>query len=167
VPTAEKLNLALTGQVETPIGMVDVVTAENRVVNVHFASTESNLTLIGGSDPFQQQVQRQLLDYFQRPISLSEIPRQPEGTPFQQRVWQALCEIPLGEVVSYGELARQLGTSPRAVGGACRANPTPLIVPCHRVISVTGIGGFSGQWRQGEKVDIKRWLLRHEGVALG
>ena len=74
-------------------------------------------------------------------------------------------EIPLGGVATYGELAAQLGSSPRAVGGACRNNPIPLLIPCHRVVSKTGVGGFSGEWGEGERVETKRWLLRHEGVT--
>ncbi|MEW8026550.1 MAG: methylated-DNA--[protein]-cysteine S-methyltransferase [Candidatus Thiodiazotropha sp.] len=86
-----------------------------------------------------------------------------DGTPFQRRVWQVLQEIPSGSTMTYGELARQIGSGARAVGNACRANPCPLVVPCHRVVGVTGLGGFAGE-RGGEKLDIKRWLLRHEGV---
>jgi methylated-DNA-[protein]-cysteine S-methyltransferase len=86
-----------------------------------------------------------------------------DGTPFQRRVWQALQEIPSGMTMTYGELAELVGSGPRAVGNACRANPCPLIVPCHRVVGKTGLGGFAGE-RGGEKLEIKRWLLRHEGV---
>jgi methylated-DNA-[protein]-cysteine S-methyltransferase len=86
-----------------------------------------------------------------------------EGTPFQRRVWQTLRGIPSGSTMTYGELADKIGSGARAVGNACRANPCPLIVPCHRVVAVKGLGGFAGQMG-GEKLEIKRWLLRHEGV---
>jgi methylated-DNA-[protein]-cysteine S-methyltransferase len=86
-----------------------------------------------------------------------------EGTPFQRRVWQALQGIPSGSTMTYGELAVKIGSGARAVGNACRANPCPLVVPCHRVVSANGLGGFAGE-RGGEKLAIKRWLLRHEGV---
>ncbi|PVV12778.1 MAG: hypothetical protein B6D77_05175 [gamma proteobacterium symbiont of Ctena orbiculata] len=86
-----------------------------------------------------------------------------EGTPFQRRVWEALRKIPSGSTLTYGELAQQIGSGARAVGNACRANPCPLIVPCHRVVGVHGLGGFAGE-RGGEKLEIKRWLLQHEGV---
>ena len=88
-----------------------------------------------------------------------------EGTPFQQRVWAALQSIPPGSTMTYGELAESLRTSPRAVGNACRANPIPLIVPCHRIVSVSGLGDYSGagsEWLLG----IKRNLLLHEGVEI-
>ena len=86
----------------------------------------------------------------------------PRGTPFQRRVWAALCTIPAGQVLTYGALAQQLGTSARAVGGACAANPVPIIVPCHRVVAATGLGGYSSATGRG-CLDIKRWLLHHEG----
>jgi methylated-DNA-[protein]-cysteine S-methyltransferase len=90
-------------------------------------------------------------------------PIQPvHGTPFQHRVWQLLQQIPAGETRRYGELAAQLGSSARAVAGACRANPLPILIPCHRVVAADGIGGYMGQ-TEGEGVAIKRWLLHHEG----
>jgi methylated-DNA-[protein]-cysteine S-methyltransferase len=84
-----------------------------------------------------------------------------QGTPFQKRVWQALQQIGCGKTLTYGQLARALGSGARAVAGACRANPLPLIVPCHRVVSTSGLGGFMGEL-SGAAVDLKRWLLEHE-----
>ncbi len=88
------------------------------------------------------------------------------GTPFQQRVWALLRRIPPGVTRTYGELARQLGTAPRAVGAACRTNPIPLFVPCHRVVAASGAGGYFGR-TAGRWLEIKRWLLAREGVRLG
>ncbi len=85
------------------------------------------------------------------------------GTPFQQRVWMALKAIPPGTVLSYGELAQQLGTAARAIGNACRSNPVPILIPCHRVVGRQGLGGYAGAVT-GDPLAIKRWLLRHEGV---
>jgi len=84
-----------------------------------------------------------------------------EGTPFQKRVWRALINIPPGEVRTYGQLAKELRTSSRAVAQACRRNRLAIIIPCHRVIAANGIGGFMGR---ANKVEIKSWLLGHEGV---
>lgn len=84
-----------------------------------------------------------------------------EGTDFQRLVWSALHKIPWGETVTYGELAKQLNTSPRAIGNACRTNPIVTLIPCHRVLSKTGIGGYSGAV-SGEKIDRKLALLAHE-----
>jgi len=86
------------------------------------------------------------------------------GTPFQQSVWKCLQQIPAGRPLTYGGLAERLGTSARAVGNACRANPCPLVIPCHRVVGAAGLGGFAGQ-PVGERVAIKRWLLAHEGYS--
>jgi methylated-DNA-[protein]-cysteine S-methyltransferase len=101
--------------------------------------------------------------YLENPKSKFDLALILEGTPFQRRVWQMLQAIPSGSTITYGELARQIGSGARAVGNACRANPCPLVVPCHRVVGVSGLGGFAGE-RGGEKLEIKRWLLRHEGV---
>jgi methylated-DNA-[protein]-cysteine S-methyltransferase len=84
------------------------------------------------------------------------------GTPFQQRLWRELTRIPFGETRSYGELAKKLNSSARAVAGACRRNPLPLLVPCHRVVAKNGPGGFMG-CTDGPALEIKRWLLQHEG----
>lgn len=84
-----------------------------------------------------------------------------DGTAFQQRVWHALRRIPFGAVSTYGEIAAVLGTSARAVGNACRQNPIPVVVPCHRVVASNGIGGYAGA-RDGRIHDIKRQLLQHE-----
>jgi len=85
------------------------------------------------------------------------------GTKFQQKIWKILSDIPVGTVRTYGDIARQTASSAQAVGNACRANPIPLIIPCHRVVSVSGIGGFAGS-TSGYLVDIKRQLLKHEGL---
>ncbi len=88
----------------------------------------------------------------------------PEGTDFQQRVWHRLRAIPSGQTIRYGELARELGSSPRAVAGACRANPISILIPCHRVIAAEGVGGYMGQ-TAGPALAIKQWLLQHEGYV--
>ena len=90
-------------------------------------------------------------------------PQQPNcGTPYQRRVWLALQQIPVGEVRTYGELSAELKSSPRAVAQACRANPLPILIPCHRVVSASGLGGYMGK-KSGTELEIKRWLLHHEG----
>jgi methylated-DNA-[protein]-cysteine S-methyltransferase len=107
----------------------------------------------------------QLIAYFHHPLALFNVPLAPAGTAFQQRVWAALQAIPTGSVLSYGELAQRLDTAPRAIGGACRSNPIPILIPCHRVVSRQGLGGYAGEVK-GDPLAIKRWLLRHEGVAV-
>ena len=79
--------------------------------------------------------------------------------------WAALQDIPAGTVLTYGELARQLDSAARAIGGACRNNPIPILIPCHRVVGQQGLGGYAGAVT-GDPLGIKRWLLRHEGVVV-
>ena len=84
-----------------------------------------------------------------------------QGSAFQQRVWRALCAIPRGHTRTYGELAASLGSSPRAVGQACGANPLPIVVPCHRVVGGRGLGGFM-HGHSDFPLAVKHWLLTHE-----
>lgn len=112
-------------------------------------------------DPAAAAAARALETYFEDARAGVDVPVRLSGTAFQRRVWGALRRISAGECITYGELATRLGTSPRAVGGACRANPVPILIPCHRVVAAKGAGGFMGSTR-GRAMDIKNWLLRHE-----
>lgn len=106
----------------------------------------------------------QLAEYFDGTRRRFDVPVTAEGTPFRMQVWSALAEIPFGTATTYGLLGRDLGLgiAGRAVGGAVRANPLPLLVPCHRVLSSAGrVVGYS----QGQGVQTKLWLLDHEGIA--
>ena len=104
-----------------------------------------------------------LQSYFDgQPADFNSLAMKPYGTPFQQRVWQALQTIPAGTTRTYGELAQQLGSAPRPLGGACGANPIPILIPCHRVVSSQGLGGFSAEGGVATKVA----LLRLEGAML-
>lgn len=103
----------------------------------------------------------QLRAYFDGRLRQFDLPLDPRGTDFQRRVWFEMARIPYGETLSYGGLAAKVGSVARAIGGACGANPIPIIIPCHRVLAGGGrLGGFSG----GEGADSKRALLAHEGV---
>jgi len=113
--------------------------------------------------PFRSVI-AQLADYFARRRRAFDLPLGPQGTEFQQSVWQALTRIPYGETLSYGELARRIGNprASRAVGLANGANPLPIVVPCHRVIGANGsLTGFGGG------LDIKRKLLALERANAG
>ncbi|WP_186406223.1 methylated-DNA--[protein]-cysteine S-methyltransferase [Candidatus Accumulibacter aalborgensis] len=106
---------------------------------------------------------RQLSAYLADAEYVFALPLRAAGTPFQRRVWQQIAAIPTHQTRSYGEVARLLHNAPRAVGQACGANPYPLVVPCHRVLaSDGGLGGFARQ-NGGFLLDVKRWLLAHEG----
>lgn len=106
-------------------------------------------------------IAQQLCDYSQQAHNNWLLDLADKGTPFQRKVWRHLQTIPMGTTQSYGEVAKVLNSSARAVGNACRANPFLLVVPCHRVVKKTGIGGFGGKI-DGEAVAIKQWLLAHE-----
>jgi len=113
--------------------------------------------------PLLREACDQLQDYFDGKRMSFNLPLAPEGSNFQKRVWAALCAIPPGETRSYADIARTIGSAPRAVGGANGANPIPLFIPCHRVIAADGsLGGYSG----GDGPATKRFLLHHESRAL-
>lgn len=107
---------------------------------------------------------RQIKRYWQDPSFVFDLPLAPRGTAFQRNVWREISAIPSGATLSYGAIARTLRSGPRAVGGACGANWYSLIIPCHRVLAANGLGGF-GEGDGGFHLNIKRWLLAHEGVA--
>jgi len=147
--------------IDTPVGAIGIRVAGNAVAEVALGLVDHALRV--PSDPMAVTVTRQILSYFADPRRPFSVPLRLGGTDFQTRVWRTLMQIPPGETATYGGLARQLGTSARAVGNACRANPCPLLVPCHRVIAVRGgLGGFAGH-RDGRWMEIKRHLLEHEG----
>jgi methylated-DNA-[protein]-cysteine S-methyltransferase len=111
-----------------------------------------------------KELETQFNRYFKNPQFIFDLPLKPFGTIFQQRVWSEIEKISCGEVKTYGALAKSINSAPRAVGQACGSNPYPLIVPCHRVVSATGIGGFAHQAGEGFHRNVKAWLLHHEGV---
>jgi methylated-DNA-[protein]-cysteine S-methyltransferase len=107
----------------------------------------------------------QIQDYLEDGRFRFDLPLKLSGSRHQIEVWEAMQRIPGGEVRTYGDLAHDIKSSARAVGGACGANPIPLIVPCHRVVAANhGLGGFMGQRAEGFELSIKRWLLEHEGA---
>jgi methylated-DNA-[protein]-cysteine S-methyltransferase len=117
----------------------------------------------------QQGLSRQVTQWFECYFQALGPPPLPlplnlQGTPFQIRVWRALLRIPYGQTRTYGELAKKLNTSARAIGMACRANALLMVVPCHRVVAKNGLGGYRGSQRN--RCDIKSWLLRHEQQTL-
>jgi len=137
----------------TPVGDLSVAEDDGAIVSVEWG---------GGRDqddtPLLRRAREQLYAWFDGALTEFDLPLAPEGSPYRQRVWAALRAIPYGATRTYLDIARVAGGSPRSVGGANGANPIPIIIPCHRVVATTGIGGFSG----GEGLPTKRALLALE-----
>ena len=122
---------------------------------------------VAATTPLAAEAVRQLKAYLTDPSFAFGLPLRPAGTTFQRRVWEQISAIPTGQTHTYGEVAKNLKNAPRAVGQACGANPYPIVVPCHRVVATGGagdkkLGGFARE-RGGFLLDVKRWLLQHEG----
>jgi len=112
--------------------------------------------------PLAERAARQLRAWLGDAASRFDLPLRAAGTDFQRRVWDGIRAIPCGQTLTYGELAASVGSAPRAIGGACGANPYPVVVPCHRVVAAHGgLGGFAGN-RAGFLLNVKRWLIEHE-----
>jgi len=152
--------------VEFPKMKVGVATREDRVVEIRYLPLSSSN--ISARNSLAERAARQLERYREDPDTKFDLPLAIEGTPFQRRLWEALCEIPRGKTLTYGELARRLGGEDwemsRAVGQACGDNRLPIVIPCHRVVAANGIGGFAHA-TGGYLLEAKRWLLMHESAA--
>jgi methylated-DNA-[protein]-cysteine S-methyltransferase len=145
----------------TPFAALGIVIDNGRVSAIDF---------LPGATPAQpprdnlsREVGHQLEHYLQDPRFRFDLPLAMPGTAFQRRVWAGIAAIPDGATLTYAGLAEQVGSGARAVANACGANPIALVVPCHRVVASHGLGGFMGG-RRADSLDIKRWLLAHEGV---
>ncbi len=155
-------------KVHTPIGLLYVFCSENKVLEINIGMDSKKKLPACLNEPetlnqFAKQVKNQLEYYFVDSNASLAIETYAQGTDFQKSVWQILRSIKKGKTLTYSAVAEKLGSSPRAVGNACRANPVPIIVPCHRVVAKSGLGGFAGQ-STGFNIDMKTWLLTHEQV---
>ena len=141
----------------SPLGPLTLHERGGAIVALDFADG-------GAADetPLLDQARHELEDYLDGRRRSFTLPLAPAGTPFQHRLWQALCAIPYGAVRTYRDLALALDSAPRAIGGACGANPIPIIIPCHRVVAVGTLGGYSG----GAGLATKRKLLALERCDL-
>ncbi len=112
-------------------------------------------------DPLLKEARAQLDAYFDGKLTHFDLPVAPDGPPRRREIWHAMAKIPYGTTLSYGEFAAEMKSSARAIGGACGANPIPIVLPCHRVLAADGkMGGFS--FANG--AETKRQLLRLEGA---
>lgn len=160
IPPHQSGNAAHDACIGAPFGRIGVRAEDGFIVRIEYLPEGP---LVAPSDPLVREACLQLERYLRDPAYRFRLPLRPAGTPFQHRVWAALCEIPVGGTATYGEIARRLGSQARPVGGACGANPVPPVVPCHRVVGASGLGGFMGM-TDGHPMRVKRWLLAHEGV---
>ena len=140
-----------------PVGDLTISEDRGYIVAVDWGWVEEQ-----SESPLLIEARKQLQTYFDGARKQFTLPLAPVGTDYQRKVWRALCEIPLGATCTYADIARVVGGSPRAVGGANGRNPIPIIIPCHRVVATTGLGGYSG----GDGLPTKRFLLalEHPGV---
>ena len=148
---------------ETPLGRLTLVASDTALEELWLPGDMPEETFPERRTELLCRVEKELQEYFCGNRRVFDLPLAPAGTPFQRRVWQELCHIPCGEVVSYGEIARRIGQpkASRAIGQANHRNPIPILIPCHRVIAAHGdLGGYGGG------LDIKIRLLEHEGVRL-
>jgi len=148
--------------IDFPKMKVAVRTREERVSDIRYLPPQVDVQ--PARNALAERAARQLERYRDDADAHFDLPLIIEGTDFQRRLWQALCEIPRGTTLTYGELARRLGAEPRAVGQACGDNRLPIVIPCHRVVAADGIGGFAHS-TNGYLVEAKRWLLAHERAA--
>ncbi|MCB5197391.1 methylated-DNA--[protein]-cysteine S-methyltransferase [Deefgea salmonis] len=151
--------------IATPFGRIGLSLIGDSLSAVDFLVAATPLKT--SHHPLLHEAKRQISAYFNEPKFVFDLPYQLNGTPHQLKVWQAIAQIPAGEVLTYSEIARRCASSPRAVGGACGRNPMPLLIPCHRVVAMHGLGGFNANRNGLDWLPIKRWLLQHEGVIDG
>lgn len=124
-----------------------------------FEAAFTNKPELLSSGSLAKLISQELNNYFIDPNHRFQLPLKPQGSLYQQKVWNALLVIPAGRTLSYGDLAQNLQSSPRAIGQACKKNPLVLFIPCHRVIGKYSLGGYMGKQNA---VNYKEALLHHE-----
>ena len=153
----------LSAVIPAPFGAMGIRTEEGLVKELVYLPAQTPLQK--PTSALAKKVTLQIEAYFANPAFQFDLPLAPQGTLFQHRVWKAISDIPLGQVSTYGNIAKRIASAPRAVGQACGANWYPLIIPCHRVTAAHGLGGFAhSDDDSGFHLSVKRWLLAHESV---
>ena len=145
-----------TAIIRCPVGTLQIEEHASQLVRLRWQSEPHVFSPI--TNPVLQSACSALEKYFSGSITPFNLPLAPSGTKFQIRVWQELLKIPYGKSLSYSKIAETLKTAPRAIGRACAANPLPIFIPCHRVTSLGGLGGYSA----GEGIKTKSHLLAME-----
>ncbi len=161
--TAGQANDAFDALYRAPFAVLGIRTKGESLASLDYLPLD-----VAPAEPknkFAREVVKQIEAYLAAPSFRFDLPLQIEGSEFRRRVWQVMCEIPPGQTLTYGEVARRLDSAARAVGSACGDNKIPLVIPCHRVVARNGIGGFMHTTGDRE-TGIKRWLLAHENGAV-
>ena len=149
--------------VPAPFGAVGIRTDGDMIVGVEFMPPGTRP--LAPVNALAARAAQQITQYLAQPDFRFDLPLAPAGTEFQRKVWQQIAAVRPGHPTTYGQIAQNLRSGPRAVGGACGANPYPLITPCHRVVAASGgLGGFSGRAAADFLMGVKRWLLAHESA---
>lgn len=138
--------------VSSPVGLIRVIASDVGLVAIiwegeGYKRTQLSIPERKNQHPILLQTEKELKEYFENSRKVFDVPLDLEGTEFQVKVWKALLKIPYGRTKTYGEMAKILGDTKavRAVGGALNKNPISIIVPCHRVVGVSGkLVGFAG-----------------------
>jgi methylated-DNA-[protein]-cysteine S-methyltransferase len=133
----------------SPIGDLTISEDEGEIVSIDWGWARDQK-----ATPLLKNAKRQLDAYFDGTLEKFDLPLRVEGTPFQKQVWREMCKIPAGRTLTYGDIARRLKASAQSVGTACGRNRFPVIIPCHRVVGASGLGGYSGAGGVGTKVAL-------------
>lgn len=148
--------------ISTPVGRLGIITSDMHLLKIDFLETSSP-DIKPTENGLTQQIVAQLIEYFSRNSQhIFDLPIHLTGTKLQLKIWSRLRRIPAGNTVTYSELADEAKTHPRVIGNICRANPIPIVIPCHRVVAKNSLGGFCGK-TNGRWLTIKQQLLEHEG----
>lgn len=146
---------------KSPIGIIRMHAGDGAITEVQIIHNAKLPRRLPRPSPLLGEAARQLQAYFAGKLARFDLPLAPEGNDFQKQAWAAIACIPYGETRSYGDIAFELASGPRAIGGACARNPIPLFIPCHRVLGAQGsLGGYSG----GRGLTTKKFLLELEGA---
>lgn len=151
--------MSYQARIQTPFAVLGIIVPGDCLIGIDFLPLDTSP--LAPHNALARVVCDAVQQYLQDPGWPTDLPLSLAGTPFQQKVWQAICRIPPGQTLTYKQLAQQVGSGPRAVANACGANPIPLFVPCHRVVASNGLGGFM-KGRKHDSLNIKQWLLAHE-----
>lgn len=143
----------------TKIGKLGITIVNNKLQNIRFLPL--NTRLCTSKNLVIRKIIYKIKKYFDNPKLQLEIPIKITGTRLQKKIWSYLRKIPCGKTITYGELAQIIGTTPRIIGNACRRNHIPIVIPCHRVVAKSKLGGYCGKTNK-NFLKIKQWLLEHE-----